>query len=324
MGTARGGGGLSAARDGTYDVLLQGRAFCDLTFAFKERDRLPELGQEVFADDFEVGAGGIFNIVAVLSGLGIRVGWRTQLGNDLFSGFIAQQMEECGLSFELAVREDYPLPIVTAGVSFPHDRMFLSYAAPLPEDVPEATLTPDDLDRLMPKVLFTYGEVGIQLMRAARDRGILVYVDTYWNSEHLESLRLRTILDNADIVAPNLSEALRMTGAKTAESALQMLSDLCPRGAIKRGAEGCLAWDRCDRFAIPAIPVVARETTGAGDSFNAGLIFGLLQGYPFDRCLRCANIVGGLSTLALGGCRSGVRAAVVQDWLERLESGAPA
>jgi sugar/nucleoside kinase (ribokinase family) len=315
---------MSAARDGIYDVLLQGRAFCDLTFAFKKLNRLPELGQEVFADDFEVGAGGIFNIVAVLSDLGIRVGWRTQLGNDLFSGFIAQQMEERGISFELAARVDHPLPHVTAAVSFPHDRMFLSYAAPLPEDMSAPSLTSDDLDRLMPKVLFTYGEVGIELMRSAQSRGILVYVDTYWKPEHLESPWLRTILGNADIVAPNLSEALRITGAKTVESALEILSGWCPRGAIKCGAEGCLAWDRCERFAIPAIPVVARETTGAGDSFNAGLIYGLLQGYPFDKCLRCANIVGGLSTLALGGGRSGVRRAIVHDWLERLESSAPA
>jgi len=315
---------MTVMRGGRYDVLLQGRAFCDLTFAFSKQDRLPELGQEVFADDFAVGAGGIFNIVSVLTGLGIRVGWRTQLGSDPFSGFIAQQMKACGVSFELTARVNDPLPVVTAAVSFPHDRMFLSYASPLPEDVPESSLSVDDLDRLKPAVLFTYGEVGVNLMRAARDRGILVYVDTFWNAEHLESDRLRTILGHADIVAPNLCEALRITGAENAESALEVLSGWCPRGAIKSGAEGCLAWSEGERFTMPAIPVVARETTGAGDSFNAGLIYGLLQGYPFDECLRCANIMGGLSTLALGGCRSGVRRAEIEDWLERLRSGSPA
>ena len=297
-----------------YDVLLQGNQYCDLTFTFTQRDSLPLLGQETYADDFAVNAGGIFNLASTLTRLGIGVGLVTQLGADLFSRFIAERMQECGLSLELTSWVEEPLPVVTAGISFPHDRLFISYAAPRHRDLDPPKITPDDLDRYRPRALFTFGEVGIDLCREARSRGILVYVDAHWNLDHLRSSYLRELLQHVDVFSPNLPEALEITGAGSAEEALDGLSRLCRCVAIKCGSEGCLAWRDGERIAVPAIAVQAVETTGAGDNFNAGLIYGLLHGYPFERCLRYANVAGGLSTQVLGGCGSGVRAADLEAW----------
>src|SRR5437588_4740415 len=61
----------------TFDVLMQADAFCDLVFAFAHRDRLPDLGQEVFADAFSMNPGGAFNIASTLTRLETRVGWST-------------------------------------------------------------------------------------------------------------------------------------------------------------------------------------------------------------------------------------------------------
>jgi len=164
------------------------------------------------------------------------------------------------------------------------------------------------------RALFTFGEVGIDLCREARSRGILVYVDAHWNLDHLRSSYLRELLQHVDVFSPNLPEALEITGAGSAEEALDGLSRLCRCVAIKCGSEGCLAWRDGERIAVPAIAVQAVETTGAGDNFNAGLIYGLLHGYQFERCLRYANVAGGLSTQVLGGCGSGVRAADLEAW----------
>jgi sugar/nucleoside kinase (ribokinase family) len=140
-------------------------------------------------------------------------------------------------------------------------------------------------------------------------------LDTYWNVEHLRSGYLRAVLAEVDVAAPNLSEALEITGAGDAQGALQRLSELCRCAVIKMGAEGCIAC--CDgvHYHVPAITVQAVETTGAGDNFNAGLIYGLLQGYSLDKVLRCANIAGGLSTLVPGGCQSPLTGDVVERML---------
>lgn len=301
-----------------YDVLLQGNAFCDLTFTFTNRDSLPHLGQETFANDFAVNPGGIFNFASALTRLGLRVGLLTQLGTDMFSRFIAERMEECGLSLELTSWIQEPLPVVTAAISFPHDRLFISYSAPRQRDLDRPKITPDALDRYRPRALFTYGEVGIEMCREARRRGILVYLDASWDPDHLRSPCLREAVHEVDVFSPNLPEALEMTAAGSAEEALEVLGRWCRMVAIKCGAQGCLAWRDGERFAVPAIPVEAVETTGAGDNFSAGLMYGLLRGYPFETCLRCANIAGGLSTLVLGGCGSGAQAADLEVWLERL------
>jgi sugar/nucleoside kinase (ribokinase family) len=300
--------------DRRFDVLLQGHPFCDLTFTFADRETLPILGQEVYAGNFAINPGGIFNISAALTRLDLTVGVVTQLGNDIFSRFIAERMEEHGISRDLTSRIDAPLPVVTAGISFPHDRLFISYGPPT-DGVPAAPrITEQILDRYRPRVLFTHGEVGIDICRAARQRNILVHLDTNWNLEFLHSTSLRELLAEVDVFSPNLAEALEITGADDAENALELLSAWCPCVAIKCGPRGALASSHGQVYRVPAIDVQAIETTGAGDNFNAGLIYGLLQGYSFERSLECATITGGLSTLVIGGSGGNYTTADLERW----------
>ena len=72
---------------------------------------------------------------------------------------------------------------------------------------------------------------------------------------------------------------------------------------VKLGGKGAaLTWDDADYF-IDAHPVDTEDTTGAGDCFNAGFLFGMLQGEHVESCLNWGNICGALSTRELGGLR---------------------
>ena len=72
------------------------------------------------------------------------------------------------------------------------------------------------------------------------------------------------------------------------------------------GAGGAMAWvkDRPVRF--PALQVSPVDTTGAGDIFHGGFIYGLLRNWPLERIMSFANAAAGLSCLHLGA-RSGIR-----------------
>jgi len=305
----------------TVDVLLQGSPFCDLTFTFNADSELPTLGQEVYAADFAVNPGGIFNIVAALSALDLRVGFLTQLGNDMFSRFIGERMRALQIPMDLVTWVDMPLPVVTAGVSFPHDRLFISYAPP-PDSVPPAPqITVEMLEDYRPRALFSYGELGSAVYRRARELGVFTYVDTAWHPERLRSAGQREALREVDVVAPNRPEALEMTGAATVEEALDCLARWVDAVVVKLGAEGCRARANGREYCVPPIPVRAIETTGAGDNFNAGFIYGRLRGYDFEDCLRCGNIVGGLSTECVGGCVAAVTPAGVEAWLQKMREG---
>jgi sugar/nucleoside kinase (ribokinase family) len=54
-------------------------------------------------------------------------------------------------------------------------------------------------------------------------------------------------------------------------------------------------------FSAPAVSVTPVDTIGAGDSFNAGFLFGWLKGWPADQCAYAGNITGALSTQGVGG-----------------------
>jgi sugar/nucleoside kinase (ribokinase family) len=71
--------------------------------------------------------------------------------------------------------------------------------------------------------------------------------------------------------------------------------------AIKLGAQGALGVSNGRKVRVASIPVKVIDTVGAGDSFDAGFIYGYLQGWPLEKTLRAASICGALSTQAAGG-----------------------
>jgi sugar/nucleoside kinase (ribokinase family) len=224
-------------------------------------------------------------------------------------------MEAAGLSSEFIERRDEPLPLISAAMSTPQDRFFLSYEAPRLQEIEGPRITPHVLERYRPRAIVTWHRLHPDVYRCAQEMGISVVLDTFWDVSHLRSLQLRELAGLADIITPNLAEALEMTGTHRAEDALDVLSTWSPCVVITAGSDGCLAARGNERFRVPAIPVEARDTTGAGESFLAGLVYGLLQGYPFETCLRCANITGGLSTEALGGPGRRPSVTDIESWL---------
>jgi sugar/nucleoside kinase (ribokinase family) len=111
-----------------------------------------------------------------------------------------------------------------------------------------------------------------------------------------------------------------MTGANDVEGALKILGGWCRCVVIKLGADGCRAVCEGRSYRVAALPVEAIDTTGAGDNFNAGMIYGLLNGYSLEESLRCGTVAGALSTLVLGGCGGTVGPDDLQNWLGRLSA----
>ena len=80
----------------------------------------------------------------------------------------------------------------------------------------------------------------------------------------------------------------------------------CTLTAVTLGADGALAWDGCDFCYVPAFHVDVVDTTGAGDIFHAGFIYGLLNGWRLSRILDFACAAAALNCTALGA-RGGIQ-----------------
>jgi len=299
--------------DPTYDILMAGTPSVDLTFALST-DALPHLGQECFADAFAMNPGAPLTTAFPLTRLGIRVGLRAHLGNDPMSRFVADRMREIGMCLDLIEWIDRPMPIISAGISLPHDRLFITYDGTDAVPLPPLHITVADLDRYRPRALTVGIGTRQDVILAARRRGILLFLDTYWDLKMLHSSALQELLPLVDVFSPNLPEALEMTGTGSAAEALDVLSGTVRRVAIKMGGEGCLASCDGNRFVVPAVPVCAVDTTGAGDNFDAGLIYGLLTGRSFEMSLHLANIAGGLSTTVHGGSNAAISPGMLEEY----------
>ncbi len=305
-----------------FDVFVVGDYCLDLIFT--GMPGFLELGSEVVASRFAMTPGGAYIAAAAMHRLGLRVAWAADFGSDDFSQFVERCARQEGLEDRFFVRHERPLRYVTVAASYPEDRAFLAYYDPAPT-VPAGVRA---LPRVRARALYVPGfysgpllDLGLPLVRA---RGMKLVMDG--NSPEdttLETRGARRAARSVDVLLVNAREARRMTGESDLQRAMRVLSALPPLLVVKDGGNGAYAWAEGQLLHEPAIPVEPLDTTGAGDCFSAGFLRAWLAGRPLRDCLRWGNIVGGLSTLALGGTGQVTTLADVERWLARYEAAGP-
>jgi sugar/nucleoside kinase (ribokinase family) len=283
-----------------YDILVPGNYFCDLIFT--GFPQFPALGSEVYTQGLTVTIGGALNTVIALHRLGVKVGWVGRIGNDIFSQYVLDTVEKEGLDTSLIKRVDAPFQRVTASLSYPHDRAFITYVDPAPSPI-ELVIEVQD------KISFQHLHfTGFQLdsrtsevLAAMKARGISVSMDCQDRPITLDTPGVRETIPSLAVFMPNAREAMQLTGTTSIEAAADELKALVPILIIKDGANGAFGWQTDKRIHVPSLSVIAVDTTGAGDVFNAGYLCASLEGKDLAECLRWGNVCGGLSTLGYGG-----------------------
>ena len=112
---------------------------------------------------------------------------------------------------------------------------------------------------------------------------------------------VREVLAYTDVFLPNEAELAAVTGIADPASAAAQLTARGTTVVLKQGAAGAQAWWPDGTCRAPGIAVSVVDTTGAGDSFDAGFLAGRLRGLPIQQCLAMAVAAGSLSTRAAGG-----------------------
>lgn len=292
------------------DVLLFGDYFCDLIITGLQE--IPRLGADVFGEAMEIAPGGAYILTVALHRLGVRVRWAARFGNDLFSRFMMEQVACEGLDTSQFKFSQEPLRSLSVSFSFAHDRGFISYVDNFPaHDL--YTIIADQRPRWVINTPFAGAPETLALAEFIRKQGTRIYTDCQYTTQTLDEPGLTDLLHLTDIFAPNLSEACQLTGETDPEKAAARLAEFCPLVIVKCGADGALARSGNQIWHSPALKVDVVDTTGAGDSFNAGFLAAHLRGEPIETCLRWGNICGSLSTTRRGG-------TTAAPTLEQLES----
>ena len=132
------------------------------------------------------------------------------------------------------------------------------------------------------------------------------------------------LLENVDILTPNETEALLLLGRAPGRVSLAdapgLAHSLRERGPqavlLKLGDQGCFYCDQTMELASSAFPVKSRDTTAAGDVFNAALAVALAEDRPMIEALRFANAAAAVSVTRVGAQSSAPARAEVEELLK--------
>jgi sugar/nucleoside kinase (ribokinase family) len=139
------------------------------------------------------------------------------------------------------------------------------------------------------------------LFREAHEAGVSTSIDPNWDPADEWDGGLLSLLSETDCFLPNSVEARSITGVDDIDVAALTLAERGSIVAVKFGQGGGLALWGDEVVRSESIPADVVDTTGAGDSFDAGFLAGRLTGLPLSRCLQLAVACGSLSTRAAGG-----------------------
>jgi sugar/nucleoside kinase (ribokinase family) len=131
-------------------------------------------------------------------------------------------------------------------------------------------------------------------VRLAKKNNLLVSLDmasfnvVEANREFLTSI----IEEYVDVVFANEEEAKAFTGLPP-EKALQAISKDCSIAIVKLGEKGSIIQRKEEQVSVPSIKSTCIDTTGAGDLYASGFLYGLVNNYSLEKCGRIGSLLAG-------------------------------
>ena len=296
------------------EVFLVGRYFSDLIFT--GLPELPRLGHEVYSRELHLVPGGVFTPAVALTRLGVNVLWPCVFGSDPFSQFVSERALAERVDDSHFSTSETPSFRITTAFSYQGERAFLSYVDPLPS-YEYGDLIRETRPRWLYITHLLLGQPLLSLVSAAKDAGAQVIMDCQAHDHSISEPRVREALGMVDLFSPNAAEARRMTGKTEISDCLDDLASYTPAVIIKDGKHGCQYRSGDEHLQVASIPVDVRDSTGAGDNFDSGYLYGVLRGYDTPTILRIANICGALSAEGIGGTETAPTERILLDCLKK-------
>jgi sugar/nucleoside kinase (ribokinase family) len=287
------------------DIVVVGELNVDLVLI--GLPSLPTYREIRLAKDMRFALGGASGLFACnVARLGTKVGFVGKVGADEFGDFLLRCLQQCGVDTSHVIRDSSGRTGICVCLSFPDEYAMASYPGI------RETFCVDDIDfdyvktaRHLHMSSF-YLQPALQagcpkLFLWAKDAGMSTSLDPDHDPHGRWDNGMRDLLPHLDVFLPNEHEAKCIASVDDVVCAAEKLRTMARTVVIKRGDKGALAATPDRTLSVPAFAVRPVDTTGAGDSFNAGFLFQYLRGSSLEKCLKWGNACGALSTQAVGG-----------------------
>ncbi|MGC1271017.1 MAG: adenosine kinase [Croceibacterium sp.] len=300
-----------------YDVIAIGNAIVDVMAPCSD-ELIEELGMvrggmtlidtdqaqalyDAMGPAREISGGSAANTLAGLSALGAQCAFIGQVADDQLGAVFAHDIRAVGIDYDTPVRgEDPPTARCLIFVTPDGQRTMNTFLGA------SQFLPPDTLDEEAvggARILYLEGYLwdpeepraamrrAIEAARAAGRQVAFTLSDAFVISRHGDDFRQLIADGLIDILFANEVELAAMTGEDLFEDGLAQLSAQVPVLVVTRSEQGAVAVANGQRAQVAAEPVdKVVDTTGAGDLFAAGFLFGHVRGQSLERCLRIGSI----------------------------------
>lgn len=249
----------------------------------------------------EISGGSAANTLAGLAALGAKCAFIGQVADDQLGEVFAHDIRAGGIAFDTATRAGDPPTARCLIFVTPDGQRTMNTFLGASQFLPAQAL--DDATIAAASVLYLEGylwdpEEPRKAMRraiaAARNAGRKVAFtlsDAFVISRHGDDFRALIDGGEIDILFANEHELAALTGVDDFHAGLEQLAAKVPTVVVTRSENGAHAMSAGEQAHVPAEPVArVVDTTGAGDLFAAGFLFGHVRGRPLAECLTMGAI----------------------------------
>lgn len=289
-------------KEPVFDCLVVGEANVDLLV---EGVTELEVGKEKLASRMDLVLGGSSSITAFnLACMDTRVAFCGVIGDDTFGLVVKDSLQTAGVNTSglRRIREE------KTGLTIWHTQAGRRAGVTYPGTI--GLLRAEDVTMLKQArhlhvgayfLLKNFHSGAPALFEKARRWGLTTSLDCNYDPEELWDAGIRDVLPHVDFFFPNDDEARKLTGLPNVQAAVRTLAKWGNTVAVKRGPRGALISHQGELVRIDAEKTRVVDTTGAGDSFNAGFLAALLKGKDILESARAGVTAGSLCVGHIGG-----------------------
>ncbi|HWT73999.1 MAG TPA: carbohydrate kinase family protein [Mobilitalea sp.] len=288
-----------------WDAFIYGDVNVDIVIPGVEHFPLP--GQEDIVnimDTFVGGGAALFTLG--LGKLGLTPVFQGTIGDDCYGRFIIDEFKQKNVDSSLLKISDKNKTGISLSFTNEKDRSFLTYRGTNDEIDIEAVQL-EQVKEARHIHVTGYGgsrnhKQYLNLLKKVKEEdSITVSLDVGWDDTGEWYQGICELLPYIDVLFMNETEAIHYGRKESALEAITEFSKYCKLVVAKLGNKGSIAICDGKEYVAKPFKVTTVDTTGAGDSFNAGFVCGFLKGKSIMECLKYGNGCGALSVTAYGG-----------------------
>lgn len=243
--------------------------------------------------------GSAANTMIAITNSGGTCAYTGKVTHDTYGEFYKKDMEEAGVLFETTPDKDGHTGTCVVLTTPDAERTMLTNLGI------STTLAPTDIDlETLKRSKYVYVEgylwdgdstkkASELSMKTAKENNIKVaftYSDPFCVNRSKDEF-IQLTKDYVDVVFCNTEEGLALSGKSDPKEAISFISKIAPLVFMTAGKDGAYVAENGKINLVPGFPVKPIDTTGAGDAFAAGVLYGLTHGYSAQKSARWGNYV---------------------------------